>query len=290
MENITFSKYFWVEIIKLLRPRQWIKNGFVISPLIFSGKFNQISEIYEALMAAVAFSIASSAVYIVNDLTDIDRDRLHPSKSKTRPLAAGTISVGVAFFILVLLYLILFIFWFKTPMVIWIILLYILINIAYSYFLKNQPVIDIFTIALGFVLRVYAGAVAIDVHVSGWMFSTTLCLALYLGSIKRRQELSQSGYSAREVLKNYSIGLVNRYAEFSAVCALLFYSLFVISNRPELEVTIPLVLFGLFRYWYIVEKSGSGESPTDVLYKDFPLALTIFLWILLCIWTLLPTS
>jgi len=290
MENTTFSKYFWVEIIKLLRPRQWIKNSFVISPLIFSGKFNQISEIYEAVMAAVAFSVASSAVYIVNDLTDIDRDRLHPSKSKTRPLAAGTISVGVAFFILVLLYLILFIFWFKIPMVIWIILLYILINVAYSYFLKNQPVIDIFTIALGFVLRVYAGAVAIDVHVSGWMFSTTLCLALYLGSIKRRQELSQSGDSARKVLKNYSIGLVNRYAEFSAICALLFYSLFVISNRPELEITIPLVLFGLFRYWYIVEKLGSGESPTDILYKDFPLALTIFLWISLCIWTLLPTS
>ena len=165
---------------------------------------------------------------------------------------------------------------------------YLALNLAYTFVLKHQPVIDIFSIAIGFVLRVFAGAVALDVPVSGWMFVTTLCLALYLAAVKRGQELSQSGTEGRQVLKKYSKPLVDRYAEMSATCALVFYSMFVMSSRPQLVITVPVVLFGLFRYWYVVDVLDGGESPTDALFSDWPLLLTVVGWIGACLWALWP--
>jgi 4-hydroxybenzoate polyprenyltransferase len=160
------------------------------------------------------------------------------------------------------------------------------LNLAYTFFLKHEPVIDIFTIALGFVLRVIVGAVALDLAPSVWMCVTTLCLALYLAAIKRRQELAQSGTDGRKVLAKYSVSLVDRYAEMSATGALLFYSMFVMSTRPELAITIPLVLYGLFRYWYVVEALDGGESPTDALLADWQLMLVIVLWVAACVFAL----
>ena len=167
---------------------------------------------------------------------------------------------------------------------------YLLLNVAYSYWLKHQPVLDIFTIAIGFVLRVYAGAMAIEVPVSSWMFVTTLSLALFLAAIKRRQELVQSGEGARKVLKMYSVSIVDKFAEISATGALLFYSFFVMSARPELVITVPFVLFGLFRYWYIVEFVGEGESPTDALLNDKQLLLTVLGWIAASLFALWPAG
>jgi 4-hydroxybenzoate polyprenyltransferase len=169
-----------------------------------------------------------------------------------------------------------------------VILAYLALNVAYTFILKHQPVIDIFTIAIGFVLRVYAGAMALSVPVSSWMFVTTLCLALYLASVKRRQELRQSGSEGRKVLEYYSVSLVDRYAEMSATGALLFYSLFVMTARPEMIITIPFVLYGLFRYWYVVESQDYGESPTDALLSDWQLSLTVVTWICACAWALWP--
>ena len=142
-----------------------------------------------------------------------------------------------------------------------VILAYLALNLAYTFVLKHQPVIDIFSIAIGFILRVQAGAAAVDVPVSAWMFVTTLCLALYLASIKRRQELAHSGRDGRRVLKHYSVALVDRYAEMAATGTLLFYSLFVMTVQPDLAVSIPVVLYGLFRYWFVVEALEGGESP-----------------------------
>jgi 4-hydroxybenzoate polyprenyltransferase len=147
-------------------------------------------------------------------------------------------------------------------------------------------VIDIFTIAIGFVLRVIAGAAALDLGASAWMCVTTLCLALYLAAVKRRQELAQSGSEGRKVLKKYSVALVDRYAEISATGALLFYSMFVMSTRPALVITIPLVLYGLFRYWYVVEALDGGESPTDALFADWQLMAVVVLWVATCVWAL----
>ena len=277
-------------LVKLMRPRQWVKNGFVLAPLVFAGAFLEPESVSRALWAALLFCLASSAVYVVNDLQDIERDRRHPTKVKSRPLASGQVSVSAALGLLVILYAGLALGWWLMPAVVPVIAAYLLLNLAYTFVLKHQPVVDIFTIAIGFVLRVYAGAMALDVPVSSWMFVTTLCLALYLASVKRRQELCQSGVEGRQVLENYSLSLVDRYAEMSATGALVFYSLFVMSAKPELVATVPLVLFGLFRYWFVVERQGGGESPTDALLTDWQLLLTVLLWVGLCAWTLWPVE
>jgi decaprenyl-phosphate phosphoribosyltransferase len=273
-------------LITLLRPKQWIKNGFVLAPLLFAGKFGDAAAIGAALIAAALFCVASSATYIINDLHDIERDRAHPKKKLSRPLASGLVTRPQALVLLALLYGVLALAWRVAPAVLTVIGGYLLLNLAYSRVLKHQPVLDIFTIALGFVLRAYAGAVALQVPLSSWMAITTLCLALYLAAVKRRQELLQSGVGGRSVLKKYSLRLIDRYAEMSATGALMFYSLFVLSSRPQLAVTIPLVLFGLFRYWYVVEDLDAGESPTDVLLADAPLLVTLLLWVGACVYLL----
>lgn len=273
-----------------MRPRQWVKNGFVLAPLIFSGEFLNTSAISHALAAALLFCVASSATYVVNDMQDVQRDRRHPRKSRTRPLAAGTVTMPAAMALLAVLYAVLACGWVLTPQVVAVIAGYLVLNLAYTFVLKHQPVLDIFTIAAGFVLRVYAGAMALHVPVSSWMFITTLCLALYLAAVKRRQELSQSGSEGRQVLEKYTVSLVDRYAEMSATGALLFYSMFAMSSRPELVITIPLVLFGLFRYWFVVEALDGGESPTDALLADWQLLLTVLLWVGACGWALWPAK
>ena len=262
----------------LLRPRQWVKNVFVFAPLIFAGEFLKLQSIEKVALAALIFCVASSATYILNDLTDIERDRRHPKKSKSRPLASGLVSVTQAITLLLILYVALLAAWFVMPAVLYVVLGYLLLNLAYTFVLKHQPVIDIFTIAIGFVLRVYAGAMALSVPVSSWMFVTTLCLALYLAAVKRGQELASSGSDSREVLQHYTPALIDRYAEMAATGALLFYSLFVMTARPEMVMTIPLVLYGLYRYWFIVESKDCGESPTDALLGDWQLLLTVAIW------------
>lgn len=276
-------------LIKLMRPRQWLKNGFVLAPLVFSGAFLDGQAVSAAVLAAVLFCLASSATYVVNDLHDIERDRRHPSKSLSRPLACGQVSRSAALTLLAVLYALLLSSWWLVPAVIQVIAAYLLLNLAYTFVLKHQPVVDIFTIAIGFVLRVYAGAMALAVPMSSWMFVTTLCLALYLAAVKRRQELSQSGSEGRQVLEKYSLGLIDRYAEMAATGALVFYSMFVMSSRPELVATVPLVLFGLFRYWYVAEQGG-GESPTDALLADWQLLVCVLLWVAVCAWALWPVQ
>jgi 4-hydroxybenzoate polyprenyltransferase len=228
--------------------------------------------------------LASSIVYILNDLADVERDRLHPIKSQIRPLASGAITRAEAWLLLAGLATTLGGAGIAMPRVMLVIAGYLALNVAYTLKLKHVAVVDIFCIAIGFVLRVYAGATAMMVPVSHWMFITTLCLALYLAAIKRRQELKNIGSQGREVLGKYSRSIVDRYAMLSSTGALIFYSMFVMSSRPGLMVTIPIVLFGLFRYWYLVDELDEGESPTDVLYSDGQILLTVAVWIAACAW------
>lgn len=268
--------------IALLRPREWSKNIFVLAPLVFAGAFNRADALRHAGMAFALFCVAASAVYIVNDLHDIAEDRAHPVKARTRPLAAGELSRRSAIMILVLLYVLLGLGCLVLPQASVIVVGYVLLNVAHTYMLKLQPVIDIFSIAIGFMLRVYAGAEAIAVPVSSWMFVTTLCLALYLASIKRRQELNWAGGTGRAVLRHYTAPLLDRFAQMAATGSLIFYSLFVMSTRPQLVVTIPFVLFGLFRYQWLVEVREAGESPADALLGDWQLILTVLFWLGMC--------
>ena len=271
----------WRAMLTLMRPRQWVKNVFVLAPLLFTGQFRHGGSVLAVLLATALFCLASSATYIINDWRDVERDRIHPTKRFKRPLAAGTVTPRQAAWLLATLGGTLLLGALVQHKVIAVIAVYLALNLAYSFGLKHQPVIDIFIIASGFVLRMIAGAMALAVPVSSWMFITTLCLALYLAAIKRRQELLRSGSSAREVLRNYSQPLLERYAQMGATGALVFYSLFTLSSHTELIVTIPLVIFGLFRYWWLVEQGG-GESPTDALLGDWQLMATGIAWTLLC--------
>lgn len=275
-------------LIKLLRPRQWIKNAFVLAPLVFTGKVLDAQALTVSFTALLLFCLASSLTYVINDLRDVEADRNHPLKSKSRPIAAGEISVRQAQSVAAVLFLSLVLLYPFAPEVIQVIALYLVINLAYSFRLKHMPVIDIFCIASGFVLRVFAGAVALAVPVSGWMFVTTFSLALFLAAIKRRQELVLDRDGTRPVLESYTLPLITRFAEMAAVMAIVAYSLFAVTVKPELVYSVPLVLFGIFRYWYLVEIFDIGESPTDALLADTQLQVVTLLWAAFCIWQLSP--
>jgi decaprenyl-phosphate phosphoribosyltransferase len=269
-------------VLRLLRPKQWIKNLFVLAPLIFSGLFTRESSTLLALFATLLFCVAASMVYVFNDLADRHIDALHPVKRFTRPLASGAVSIGAARALLVTLGALLLLGSYVSIPLVGVLLAYILLNVLYSSWLKRVPVVDIFCVAAGFVLRVYAGAVVIDVPLSSWMLITTLSIALYLAAIKRRDELEVQGDGARAVLGQYTIPLLERFSLMASVCAMVFYSMFVVTTRPVLAFTIPFVLFGIFRYWFLVDRHGRGESPTDALWSDRPLAVTVLLWGVLC--------
>ena len=273
-------------IVRLLRPRQWVKNAFVLAPLIFSGAFVHPAAIRDTLLAVALFCVAASATYVFNDIINAPADARHPVKARTRPLAAGELSVAQAWTIFaVLLLIVVASFAWNVPTAT-VALGYVALNVAYSLRLKRMPVIDIFALAAGFVFRVYAGAAAINVPVSSWTLVTTLSLALYLAVIKRRTELTGSGTATRSVLQFYTLPLLDRYAETAALSAIVFYGLFVVTVRPRLNVTMPFVLFGLFRYWYLVESSDKGETPTEVVWSDPVLLLTVLAWAIVVVWRL----
>lgn len=266
--------------IRLLRPKQWIKNFFVLAPLLFSARFTQFTAVHQAILAMLLFCLVSSCIYILNDVCDIESDRLHPHKSKTRPLAAGIISIPLAWVLLAGFSALLMVGCLIIPVVTPVILLYTVCNITYIFLLKHQAIVDILTIAFGFVLRVCAGAIAIKAPISYWMLMTTLCLALFLAAIKRRQEFLQNGAEARQVLRQYSLVFLNDVIQFSGMAAVFCYGLFVMIANIQLWVTLPLVLFGLLRYWQVVKELNLGESPTDVLLADRRLLLILILWVI----------
>lgn len=280
------SRLDFVALLRLLRPKHWVKNLFVLAPLIFSGLFTSATERRLALVGMLLFCVAASMVYIINDLADREIDSLHPTKRVTRPLASGAVSVGAARILLAVLGVLLLAGSYVSMPLIAILLVYITLNVLYSAWLRRVPVVDIFCVAAGFVLRVYAGAIVIDVPLSSWMLVTTLAIALYLAAIKRRDELDVQGDAARTVLSQYTVPLLDRFALMASVCAMVFYCMFVVTTRPVLAFTIPFVLFGIFRYWFLVDRKGRGESPTDALWSDAPLAITVVLWGVLCAYLL----
>jgi 4-hydroxybenzoate polyprenyltransferase len=269
-----------VKAIRLLRPAQWLKNGFVIAPLIFSRSFVSPSAVAHSLAAFAIFCGAASAGYIINDIFDRESDRAHPIKRLRRPIASGEISVRAAVTIVTILIPILLVAaWFVAPKFLLAVALYLGLTTAYSIHLKTMPIIDLFVIACGFVLRVWGGAVAIDVVLSVFMFITTLSLALYLAATKRRQELLSAATASdfRSVLQHYSVKLMDDYSEIAVVATFVFYGLYIATVRPQLAATVPVVLFGVFRYRYLMEQS-CDESPTDRMVRDPQMIVCAVLW------------
>ncbi|MFH1022026.1 MAG: decaprenyl-phosphate phosphoribosyltransferase [Planctomycetota bacterium] len=272
-------------VIGILRPREWIKNGFVLAPLVFSATFRNPVAAGNAVLAAGLFCVAASLAYVLNDLHDAAEDRRHPAKSRTRPLAAGTLSPGAAFALGVVLAALLAGGAFLLPAAAGTLALYMALNVAYTLWIRDWPVADLFAVAAGFVLRAHAGAAAIPVPLSSWMFATTFALALFLVAVKRRQEL-KSAASGRAVLARYTPELLERFVQTAASATVAFYGIFVITQRPRLVLTLPVVLFGFYRYWHVVETRGEGESPADTLFRDAPLVLAVTVWAVVCVWVM----
>lgn len=269
-------------LLRLLRPGQWIKNALVPLPLVFAGLLRQPGAAMAALGATLLFCAASSACYVMNDLHDLEADRRHPVKRLERPLASGSVTRAQAKWLLLPLYGLTALGAWWQPALGVVLVSYLLLNLGYARVWKHRPIVDLFVLATGFVLRVLGGAVVIGTMLSAWMGTTVLCLALFLAALKRLQELRRHGAASRPVLNHYSEALLLRYAELSAGTALLCYALFALTARPALAPTLPIVMAGLFRCWYVVEIKGKGESPSELPWRDAPLALLSLGWLMLC--------
>ena len=276
-------------MLRSLRPVQWLKNGFVLAPIVFSGRVHDPESWGRSLLAVAAFCAASSATYLVNDVLDRESDRRHPAK-RNRPIAAGEISVGLAISVAVLLIAAsaaaAFVLggWFPAVLG-----AYLVLTLSYSVFLKEAVFVDVLVVAAGFVLRVVGGAVAIEVPISTWLLLCTYLLALYLALGKRRAEIALLGEEAgnhRVVLGHYTLPLVDQAISVVLGATVLAYTLYTVApdtvdkvGSEGLMATVPVVLYGLFRYLYLLHRHELGGSPTRVLITDMPLLACVVLWI-----------
>jgi 4-hydroxybenzoate polyprenyltransferase len=277
-------------MIRLARPHQWIKNTLLGAALVFSQRLFDPRDVFLTAMAFVAFCALSSAGYVLNDIVDREADRLNPEKSD-RPLAHGDLTVAAAIRMALLLAAL------ATALSIalgWrfagIGLLYVALQFAYSLWAKHHVVIDVIAVALGFVLRAFAGGVAIHVEVSPWLVFITFVLALFLVLARRRHELIVLGDSAtahRGALADYSVRLVDQMISIVAGATLVSYMIYTASaeveaklGTPHLYLTVPFVAFGILRYLYLIDERNEGGDPAQVLLQDRPLMVAVALWIL----------
>lgn len=277
----------FVGLVRTMRLKQWDKNGFVFVPLLFDGKLFQPNHFITTLAGFFLLSLTSSAVYIMNDLVDIEQDRAHPTK-RNRPIPSGQLSKGVATAAALLIPLIVLpAAYLLQPVFAVVIAAYLVLQIAYSFLLKHIVIIDVMAIAAGFVLRVVAGVVLVTVvRFSPWLYLFTTMLALFLGFGKRRQEISQitgNGNNTRQILDQYNIALLDQMIVIVTATTVLTYALYTFSAEGlptdhSMMLTVPFVVYGIFRYLYLVHVRGEGGAPEEVLLKDRPMEVAILLW------------
>ena len=288
-------------LLKTMRPRQWSKNIFIFAALVFDKQLFHVSAFLHTLAGFFLFCLVSSSVYIFNDIVDIEADRQHPAK-KNRPLPSGQLSVHAAWIAGVALVAVTLILGFlMDPEFDLVLAAYFLLNLAYSRWLKHIPILDVLVLAAGFVLRVEGGVSLIDVQrFSPWLYVVMTLLALYLGFGKRRAELallSDDAGSHRKVLEGYTIPLLDQYIMIVSGTTIVAYSLYTFSapNVPanhSMMLTIPFVMYAIFRYLYLIEVEKSGGEPEEILLTDRPFQVSLFLWAIavLAVFYLSPPS
>ena len=269
------------QLYYLFRVNHYIKNLLVFAPLLFTSGLSDLSKLALSFKAFIIFSLIASVVYVINDLFDIKFDKKHPQKRKLKPLASGKISISFAYFSIAILSIISIFILLNNKNLINVFLIYIIMNVLYSFFLKFIPILDIFILSFNYILRVYAGSVIIDVPLSNWMAITIFAGAIFISALKRRQEIIIHGTSSRPVLKKYSINYLNKIADYSAILSIVFYCLYVISVNEKLVITIPLVLFGILRYSYLSESKNFSDSPIDEIIKDKQNLILVIIWLIL---------
>lgn len=275
-------------LIKTMRPRQWTKNGFVFFALMFDKQLFLREPFLRTLAGFALFCLASSAVYLINDIADVEADRKHPEK-KHRPIASGKLPLNTAWIAAILLVAIaLPLGYFLSPALAIILAVYLAINILYSRWLKHIPILDVFIVSSGFVLRVAAGVALITVErFSPWLYMITTLFSLYIGFGKRRAEMSllETGAgSHRKVLDGYTLPLLDQLITIVSGTTIVTYSLYTFTapNLPEnhsMMLTIPFVVYGIFRYLQLIQTGHAAGAPDEVALKDRPLQVTVVLWV-----------
>ncbi|MFQ5647028.1 MAG: decaprenyl-phosphate phosphoribosyltransferase [bacterium] len=277
-------------VLEALRPKQWIKNLFVFAALIFSKHLTDLSDLFRVFLAFSAFCAISSSVYLINDINDKEEDRNHPEKA-SRPIASGRLKEKTAYKASLWLALGAVLgSWLLSPGLAAIIIIYFMVTLIYTFRLKQLVILDVMAIAIGFVLRVIAGGTVINVEISSWLLLCTLMLALFLALNKRRHELVLLDVNAaghRAILEEYSTSFLDLMIAVVTACTLIAYSLYTISpetvakfHTNKLFYTIPFVLYGIFRYLYLVHQKEGGGEPAKVLLTDTPLIINGMLWFL----------
>lgn len=273
-------------LFKTMRPRQWTKNAFVFFALVFDKQLFHVPALLRTVAGFALFCLISSVVYLLNDIADIEADRQHPIK-KNRPLPSGKLPIGVAWAAAILLTgITLPLAYFLAPGFAAVLATYLVMNLAYSKWLKHIPIVDVFIIAAGFVLRVEAGVALITVErFSPWLYVVTTLGSLYLGFGKRRAELTlleKGAASHRKVLEGYSIPLLDQYVTIVSAATILSYSLYTFSavNLPanhSMMLTIPFVAYIIFRYLYLIQMTQEAGAPDEVLLTDRPIQIALVL-------------
>lgn len=277
--------------LRLLRPHQWLKNSFVLVGMLFAHAWDEPGMVFKALAATGAFCLLSSAVYVFNDLMDREQDRLHPQK-RHRPLASGALSVPAALLLLAACLV------FALDIVFrvighaeWVFIAYLCVNIAYTLWLKHVVILDVFLISAGFMLRLLAGTLALGIVPSQWLLLCGLMLTLFLGFTKRRAELNamhtdEGARAHRRVLEHYSPHLLDQMIGITAACTVLSYSLYSVSDDTVgrhgdlLWITVPFVMYGMFRYLYLLHRRGGGGDAAEALLSDHHLIAAVGGWLL----------
>lgn len=281
-------------LVRSLRPSQWPKNLFVLAPLVFGSRLGQAAAVRRGLLALAAFCCAASAVYLLNDLRDREEDRRHPLK-RLRPLAAGTLKVPVAMAAVVVLIAAVAALAIRLGAGFAAVLgAYLLLNLLYTFWFKHMVILDVMCIALGFVLRVVAGAQAAVVQVSSWLFLCTIFLALFLAFSKRRHEimlLAEGAAGQRPVLDHYSPAFLDQMINVVTASSVVSYALYAVApetvakfHTQGLIYTIPLVLYGIFRYLYLMYQRADQRNPTEAILRDLPFLLNLALWGAAVVW------
>jgi 4-hydroxybenzoate polyprenyltransferase len=279
-----------IGLVRSMRPKQWTKNLLVFAGYLFTiSERHHVPHALESVAAAFAlFCLASGACYIYNDVMDVARDKYHPVKRK-RPIASGAVPIPIALGVSSIATALTVYFSFRMGMSFGVtVAAYLLLTTAYSVLLKHIVIVDLLVIAAGFVLRAVAGAVVIHVVISPWLLLCTTLLALFLGLAKRRHEivsLEGDAKSHRKILDEYSVAFLDQMINITSASALMAYALYTFasfsktaSEHPHMMITIPFVMYGMFRYLYLIHTQNAGGHPEQVLLDDKPLLLDIILW------------
>lgn len=280
--------------LALMRPHQWVKNAFVLLGVVFSHRWDAAT-LTQAGFAFAAFCLMASAVYVFNDLLDVDADRAHPTK-RNRPIASGQVPPGAAIGLAALLCAgALGLAWMASPTAALIVGIYAAMNVLYSIRLKHIVIVDVFTIALGFMLRIFAGTLGLGIEPSSWLLLCGMMITLFLGFAKRRAELlaipEGSVGEGRKVLSAYKPVVLEQYLAITAGCAVITYALYTVAPETVaihgtngLVYTVPIILYGIFRYFFLLHVRGKGQDTSHDLFRDPHLLGTAISWLVVVLW------